>query len=59
MLKRNRGNHVMGTLSLLNTKRLFLKVLQLVYLWLSWVFVAVHGARARQCCVWAFSTCSE
>lgn len=34
MLKRNRGNHVMGTLSLLNTKRLFLKVLQLVYLWL-------------------------
>lgn len=43
MLKLHRGNHVMGTLSLLNTKRLFLKVLQLVYLWLSWVFVAVHG----------------
>ena len=33
---------MMGTLSLLNTKCLFLKVLPFVYLWLSWVFVAVH-----------------
>ena len=33
---------MMGTLSLLNPKCLFLTVLPFVYLWLPWVFVAVH-----------------
>ena len=44
MLKHNRENHVMGTLSLLNTKHLFLNVLLFIYFWLPGSLVQCTGS---------------
>ena len=44
MLNCNRGNHMMGTLSPLNTKRLFLNMLLFIYFWLPGSSVQCTGS---------------